>query len=113
MPLPLLIQNILDFYRWREGIQSLNKEYRKHVSEEGYGDGLYWKRKISGNWVMIYDTQRRYRDKVDSFTNPMSWARIITTKFVDIPKRYIYSSGMRHPGGYKQIYPPKIQYLNN
>jgi hypothetical protein len=92
--LPLLITEILDYYRYtlpqRERMKRLNEEYRERV----YVDNIYlwWDDNIILA-VFYNDPLTRIR-KMENFVTGHCYKDYL-------PKYYNYSSGLNHPQGYK------------
>lgn len=108
--LPLLIRVIIDYYRHKERMKRLNKEYYKKIKITEWDEALAWCEDQS--------SERKFRDLVDinynidcgiydSFSAGRLY-RYITSflsdnrKICSLPPKYVYTSGMNHPRGYKQ-----------
>lgn len=91
MSLPLLIQNTLDFYRWRVGVQKVNEEYIEITWVHGNCLYRYAPRTIYHDWRWLpisdlspYLLRKEY---IQSFIK-------IGLKYdTVIPKNYYLSSG--------------------
>lgn len=97
MSLPLLIKEAIDFYRWREGMKWLNKDYAHNV--EIVDNGLYWVHhgrfwtrhiKICG----LSDSDPKYN--VQRFVTNTFYPKVVGM----LPQKYHYTSGMQNRSGY-------------
>lgn len=100
-PLPLLIQEKLDWYRWRQNIVSLHANYSKtvklycvpHLAHVNlFYDYVYVCTIEANNNRVVFDRT------VGNFVTPRYFDTPNTT--IDKPKRYKYSSGENNPNGY-------------
>lgn len=91
--MPLLIQNLLDFYRWLIWIQKLHKEYQMEVYI--HDDYLAWRYYDGFMFICWVSGKGCYHRKTQVGTYTKGF---ISVDFV--PKRYHFSSGMRDKSGY-------------
>lgn len=101
LPLPLLIQEKLDWYRWRQNIVSLHANYSKtvklycvsHLTHVNlFYDYVFVCTIEANNNRVVFDWT------VGNFVIPRYFDTTNTT--IDKPKRYKYSSGENNPNGY-------------
>ena len=94
--LPLLIQNTIDFYRWRIWIQKLHEEYQMKVYIGSSHDCqiLMWDYCDGYIFICYIFESRSYRkSQIQNYT---TGGTIIDF----VPKKYHFSSGMRDKSGY-------------
>ena len=91
LPFPLLVESLIDWYRWQIKWREVNKMYH---SEYIYSSG--WNCMYLKSNMMQYN----YRSlSYDRYIYIFNYRSIIVLK---CPSRYYqYSSGMSHPFGYK------------
>lgn len=96
MPLPLLVESIIDWYKWYIRWSEVSAEYTQKMYEIYYEE-------VGGNMSLVINTNTRnteynYRTII---IGVCSWVRACDGRLVTrIPLKYVYSSGMNHPTKY-------------
>jgi hypothetical protein len=98
--LPKLLNDKLDFYRWKNNIETLNHEYKFKTIIENlpYREALLWKK----NMTLILrlnipkGCERTYQEKCI-----YRWINQTYLYQEKLPQRYRYSSGLNSSYGYK------------
>ena len=91
--LPQLIQETLDFYRWRIQAKRLHDGYRRRVTAGT--KNVYWYNLRGGDWkICRIVSTALYVTSIRRFVNKRSLIG-------PLPPRYYYSSGLNHPTAYK------------
>jgi hypothetical protein len=109
--LPLLIEEIIDYYRHKGRMKRLNEEYCKKVNMINYEEHLAWKEDQLSEGIRVFLDLvdiNFYIDYgiYDSFESGRLY-RYITSflrdsrKIACLPPKYVYTSGLNHPNGYK------------
>ena len=101
MQLPLLIREMIDYYRYtlphKEKLKKLNQDYNENVSIEENNTmitrrNIKWKK--TGIPIIILSGPHFKKINYYSFLNINKWNSIPS-------KYYHYSSGLNNPNGYK------------
>lgn len=107
--IPLLVQDIIDFYRRRLWLQKLHKEYVRRVCV-GYSQLSFCVR--YNKLPYTYHRFNQFRTVCRMRTSPVN-KKVSVKSFTNydyaelpLPPKYRYSSGLDHPSAYKKLIQP-------
>jgi hypothetical protein len=109
MMLPDLINKLIEWYIWKAKIKECNQEYHKIVKYDCF-DGYKPQTRINfypiDENLLPYNQEFQYRN-YKNFPVSVNFIRNFTSYLERIvailPERYLYSSGMSDPSGYRKL----------
>jgi hypothetical protein len=101
--LPLLVNQLLDWYIWKEKINQCNREYSEIVDFESTSPDGMVRNLIHKDNFILHNFQYRAMPFVDIFIHNFTYHSRVRVAI--LPQKYFYSSGRTSRRGYVSLHP--------